>query len=139
MFETVMTPALTVAGGLVVYGATQLAQRFWLDPVTELMNALGRASFAAVYYANVYTAPGIVPDELTAEASRELRKCAAELISRLRTVRSYWVFRILGQLPRKDTVKRSAALLFGLSNAKMREDGRDARKEADELRTLLGV
>ncbi|MGA3027795.1 MAG: hypothetical protein ABSF98_23810 [Bryobacteraceae bacterium] len=134
-----MTSTLTVAGGLVVYGATQLAQRFWLDPVTEAMKALGRASYVFVYYADVYRAPGIVREELTAEASKELRMCGAELKASLTAVRSYWAFRMLRQLPPRDSMERVASLFIGLSNAKMKEDARDARKEADELKTLLGV
>jgi hypothetical protein len=139
MSDVLMTLALTVAGGLVVYGATQLAQRFWLEPVTELTKALGRASYVTEYYANVYTAPGIVPAELTAEASKELRKCACELRASLRAVRSYRAFRILRQLPPRDTVERAATVLIGLSNASKEEDARDAWKEANELKTLLGV
>lgn len=41
MDNILIGPALTVAGGLVIYGATQLAQRFWLNSVTELMKSLG--------------------------------------------------------------------------------------------------
>lgn len=116
-----------------------MAQRFWLDPVTDLMKALGRASYAAFYYANVYTSPGVVRDDLAAEASKELRKCASELLAALRTVRSYWVFRVLGQLPPKGDVQRAAGLLIGLSNASKMDDTRDAWKEADELRSILGL
>ena len=57
MPNALITSSLTVAVGLVVYGATQFAQRFWLDPVTDLMKALGRAAYACVYYANVYSSP----------------------------------------------------------------------------------
>ena len=139
MSDILITPALTVAGGLVVYGATQLAQRFWLGPVTELTKALGRASYVRVYYENVYTQPGFVRAELTAEASKELRKCACELIASLSAVRSYWAFRILRQLPPRDTVRKAADIFIGLSNASKKEDGRDAWKEAGELKTLLGA
>jgi hypothetical protein len=54
-----LTPAVTIAGGLVVFGATQLAQRFALDPVTDLVKALGRAAFVVTYYEHVYCNPGV--------------------------------------------------------------------------------
>lgn len=64
MTEIILTtPAITVAVGLVVLGATQIAQRFWLDPATELIKVLGRTP--------------------ASRGSIEQRKCAAELLSSL--------------------------------------------------------
>lgn len=74
MPNALITSALSVAVGLVVYGAAQFAQRFWLDPVTDLMKALGRAAYACVYYAIVYSSPGVVRPELTQESSTPGRK-----------------------------------------------------------------
>src|SRR5579872_1465282 len=137
--DSLLTSALTISGALVVYGATQFAQRFWLDPATDLTRALSRASYLAIYYANIYSRPGVVREELTAEASRELRKCAAELRAGLRAVRSYLVFRAFRQVPARDEVKRAADILVGLSNATKKDDTRDAWREGDELRRILGL
>jgi hypothetical protein len=131
-------PAVTIAGGLVVFGASQLAQRFWLDPATELLKALGRASYATVYYANVYASPGRVLEEFALEAAKELRKSASELRANLRGVRFYWAFRLMRQLPPKDDLNKIAGLLIGLSNVS-KDDTREAWKEADELKRLLGL
>jgi hypothetical protein len=135
----IITSALTVGVGLVVYGATQLAQRFWLDPATELMKTLGRATFVCDFYANVYSSPGAVGGDLAVECSHELRKCASDLLATLGTVRAYWVFRGLRQLPPKRTVQRIAGLLRGLSNASKVEDTPYVWMEANELRILLGM
>ena len=140
MPNALITSSLTVAVGLVVYGATQFAQRFWLDPVTDLMKALGRAAYACVYYANVYSSPGVVRPELAQESSKELRKCASELLAALRAVRCYWVFRVLLRLlPPEAEIQEATRLLIGLSNASKVEDMRDAWKETDRLRQILGV
>ena len=139
MPDAIITSTLTVATGLVLYGATQLAQRFWLEPVMDLMKALGRASYATTYYANVYSSPGTVREDLGAESSKELRKCASELLAALRTVRSYRAFEILRQLPPKGDVQRAAGILIGLSNASKMDDTGSVWKEADELKSILGL
>lgn len=135
----ILGPALTIAGGLAVFGASQLAQRFWLDPATDLLRSLGRAGYVTTYYANTYASPGRVREELALEAAKELRKVASELRANLRVVRSYWAFRLVGQLPPKDDVNAIAGYLIGLSNVSKEEDTRKAWSEADELKRLLGV
>jgi len=108
--------------------------------VTDLMKALGRAPYACVYYANVYSSPGIVREDLAQESSKELRKCASELLAALRAVRCYRVFQaLLGQLPARADVQEAAGLLIGLSKASKVEDTRDAWKETDRLRSILGL
>ncbi len=133
-----MTPAITVAVGLVVFGATQIAQRFWLDPVTELMKALGRAAYVHAYFANVYASPGAVPQELASEASKKLRKCAAELRATLRAVRFYRAFQAMNRLPPKEDVRQAAGLFIGMSNVSMAADTNEVWKEAGEIAKLLG-
>ncbi|HEX4136911.1 MAG TPA: hypothetical protein VHY84_20030 [Bryobacteraceae bacterium] len=140
MPNILITPALTIAGGLVIFGATQLAQRFGLDPVTDLMKALGRAAYVVTYYANVYSSPGVnFRDDLEFEASKELRKSASELLASLRAVHLHSFFCLLRQVPSNNDVKRIASLLIGLSNASVREDARSAWSEANELKKLLGM
>jgi hypothetical protein len=135
----ILGPAVTIAGGLVVFGATQLAQRFWLDPATELLKALGRASYATVYYANVYASPGRVREGFALEARKELRKSASEIRADLRGVHSYWAFRLMLQLPPREDVNAIAGYLIALSNASTEDDTREAWKEANELKKLLGL
>jgi hypothetical protein len=132
MSNILITPAITIAGGLVFFGLTQLAQRFGLDPITDLRQALGRAAYVVVYYANVYESAGVkLPDDMQREASKERRKCASELMASLWAVRFYWFFRLI-RLPSKKDVKLISSLLMGLSN----ESGRG---DLEELRRLLGI
>ena len=133
-----MTPAITVAVGLVVFGATQIAQSLWLDPVTEMMKALGRDAYVHAYFANVYASPGAVPKELASEASKELRKCAAELRATLRAVRFYRAFQAMNRLPPKENVRQAARRFIAISNVSTEEDTKEVWKEADEIAKLLG-
>lgn len=139
-----LTPAITIAGGLVVFGATQLAQRFALDPVTDLVKALGRAAFV-VTYENVYCNPG-VDGPCWGEAKRELRKSASELAAALRAVRLHRVFCLLRQIPSKKAAKRTITLLIGLSSVHFEQKPSDAAEErgiveaqCDEVKRLLGI
>lgn len=109
-----MTPAITVAVGLAVFGATQLVQRLWLDPVTEPMKALGRAAYVHAYFANVYASPGNVSPELDSKTSKKLRQCAAELRAELWAVRLYWPFQAVKQLPQKKCKASRPALYRNL-------------------------
>lgn len=78
--------------------------------------------------------------DIKQESSKELRKCASELLAALRAIRCYWVFKVLlWQLPPKAEVQEAARLLIGLSNASKVEDMRDAWKETDRLRRILDV
>jgi hypothetical protein len=134
--------AITIAGGLIVFGATQLAQRFALDPVTDLMKALGRAAFVVTYYENRYCHPGVNgPWE---EAKRELRKSASELEANLRAVRLHRFFSLLKQIPKPPN--GSITLLRGLSNAHFEQnpskaagERRHVEAECDEVKRLLGI
>lgn len=91
----------------------------------------------------MYTSPGAVASELAAESRKKLRKCAADLRANQRAIRSYWAFRLLGQLPPEDDVKKAASLLIGLSNVIKAEDNlgiedqKRAGDDADKLRMLL--
>jgi hypothetical protein len=147
MPNILITPAITIAGGLAVFGATQLAQRFGLDPVTDLMKALGRAAYVEFYYANVCARPD-PPDNLKLEASVELRKCASELKGSLRAVRFHRLFCLMRQIPSKKDIERIVSLLIGQANNVSGRDGRsdwnaaDVRSDwndSDELKTLLGI
>jgi hypothetical protein len=132
MSNILITPAITIAGGFVLFGVTQFAQRFALDPITDLRKALGRAAYVVVYYANVYDSAGVnLPDDMKSEASKERRKCASELMASVWAVRFYWFFRLVGLPSRKD-VEQISSLLIGLSN----ESGRG---DIDELKRLLGI
>jgi hypothetical protein len=133
MSNIFITPALTIAGGLVLFGLTQCAQRFFLDPVADLRKALGRTAFVAIYYANVYASAGVnPPDDMKREAERERRKCASELSASLWAVQCYWLFHLVKQLPSKKDVKQIGSVLMGLSN-------QPTRAEFDELKRLLGI
>jgi hypothetical protein len=139
-----LTPAVTIAGGLVVFGATKLAQRFALDPVTDLVKALGRAAFVVTYYEHVYCNPGV--DGPWEEAKKELRKAASELEAALRAVRLHGFFCLLRQIPSKKAAKRIVKLLRGLSKVNFdprlsfaAEDRPRIEAECDEVKRLLGI
>jgi hypothetical protein len=136
-----LTPAITIAGGLIVFGATQIAQRFALDPVTDLMKALGRAAYVVAFYCNPDVEAGPWED-----AKKELRKSASELEANLRGVRLHGFFCLIGQIPAKETAKRIITLLRGLANVHhvrdqslAVEERRLVEAECNEVKRLLGI
>ena len=103
-----LAPFWTVLTGVIVFVLSQLFIEFILRPIQEYKKLKSDVSWALTYYANIYSNPTGVKQELYDEASKELRKLAAEL--RAFNIRKPKL------LYKKDKIDIAASDLIGLAN-----------------------
>ena len=138
--DAIMTAAITISGGIVVFGATQLFQRFWLEPIYEHSKAVGAASYALYYYGKCYANPGSADEETCKAASWALRKVAGDLAATASGVRLYYLSRSLRLVPKRDGVDKAIGNITAISNSlSLGNDGKENSRWANEAYSLLGI
>jgi hypothetical protein len=138
-FKIVLTSAVTILGGVVVFVCGQLIQRFCIEPVDQLARLIGEVGDALVFYANQYANPGIGTKEDMEEAYKVLRRQSGMLRVRAQLVRGYSLWHALGVLPARADVAKAAEGLMHLSNSVFRGDADLNVKVASDVRKRLGI
>jgi hypothetical protein len=125
----VLTAALTVVLGFVVFVLGQIAQRFFIEPIQEQRRVIGEIAHATVYYGNVGK---LSEPERRLEASGTLHELASKLRSTLWTVPLYKPCQFLGLVKREQRVLTASSHLIGWSNSVIsaREEGTYERQQA---------
>jgi len=139
LFKIVLTSALTIVGGVVVFTCGQLIERFSIEPVHELVRLVGEVGDSLTFYANVYANPGSGSREAMDEASRVLRQQASQLRARAQVVRGYGLWRAIGVLRDPVDVVRASENLIGLSNSIHRGDPEQNVRRVREIENQLGI
>lgn len=112
----------TVLAGVSVFVIGQLLIKFLLDPLQEYFRLKGDIADALIYYAHVYSNPGVGSDELMREAHECLRKHASSLLSRKGAIPFYQFWAKIGLLPVREQILFAHVNLIGLSNGLFRND-----------------
>ncbi len=68
--KIVLTSVFTILGGVFVYVAGQLLTRFFIDPYHEYRKCVGEIADALIFYANIYSNPGLSTRERMDETSK---------------------------------------------------------------------
>jgi hypothetical protein len=116
------------------------ALRFYSDLLVDLRQAIGDVAEALVYYANIYSNPGIDDfREKYVEATDALRRCSAALRARLYAVppHAYRLYALLGFVPPREQVRGAAQELIGLSNGMRGMSPLENHNRATAIRRLL--
>jgi len=124
-----VTACFTVLGGVIVLVLGQVAVKFFIEPLQEYSKLLGEIAHSLTYYANVYSGAGGLSKERVDEASGTLRRQASQLRAAAWTIRWYWLWRVLGMVPRKRDMIEASVNLIGLSNSMVRADPTDKREQ----------
>ena len=101
---------LTIISGVIVFILSQYFLEFVLKPLQEYKELKSKIAYNLVYYANIFHNPADLKKELCDEASRELRKNAAEL--KAFSIKKPWY---IG--PKSKSMQLTASYLIGLSNS----------------------
>lgn len=115
MIEAILTACLTILIGVVVYVLGQIASKFFIDPVHELSQIIGKIGDTLIFYANIYT--NTSTPEKHKEANEVLRQQTCILKSKTQMVKWYKLFARLGFIPCKKDVNEAHSELIGLSNS----------------------
>ncbi len=142
LWGIILTAVLTIAGGIVIYVVGHLFEAIFVEPIHRLRSLIGEIADSLVFYANVYSNPGILPTEKCDEASETLRQKAAQLKSRAYCIPWYSLWSLMGLVRKKTEIEEAAKELIGLSNSVRGSSGANGRLSADMRRRIeesLGI
>lgn len=88
----VLTAALTIAGEVAVYVLGHLFVAIFVDPIHRLRSLIGEIADSLVFYANVYSNPGMAQKDMSDDASETLRRQAGQLKARAYCIPWYFVW-----------------------------------------------
>ena len=108
---------LTIISGVAVFVLGQIFLKLVLEPVHRFKTTVSDISYALVFYADIYTNPGITGEEREAETKQKLRTLSSELNAATYLIPKYEWVRFLFGLPDRDKVEKAAGMLIGLSNS----------------------
>jgi hypothetical protein len=150
--QALLTAALTVLVGVVVFSLTQLIQRFVIDPIHEQAKVIGRIGYCMTFYAPWFLSPGVNRDDEgpgvnrhdeVPKVSMAIRDCASQLLATTRSIRCYDFFARWRLIPSAQNAAEAASKLICLSNAVLvvgpEGAGRQNVNDAHEVERLLGL
>ena len=122
LFKIFLTSSLTVVGGVLIFVIGQIIEKFLIEPIHEQSNVIGEIADSLIFYADLYSNPGIGKPEEMDEASQALRRQASRLMARTHAIRCYWLMQLLRIVPKHKDILKARQNLIGLSNSIHRND-----------------
>jgi hypothetical protein len=110
----VLTAALTVFAGFVVFVGGQIVQRFLLEPIQEQRRVIGEIAYVLLYHDNVGR---FHTEEYRGEVGYTLRKLAGELRRTRATIPLYGLLEKTPWVVKTDNVMTASSSLVGWSNS----------------------
>lgn len=117
IWEILLTSALTVITGTSVYTLGQLISKFVINPIHKQKELIGDIADALVYYADVYSNPGVGKKEKIDEAHKRFRQLSGLLRARSYIIPSYNRVAKMKLVPLRSDIERAANSLIGISNS----------------------
>lgn len=117
IWEILFTSALTVIAGTGVYTLGQLIAKFIIEPIHKQKEVIGDIADALVFYANVYSNPGIHAKEKVDEASKRFRQLSGLLRARSYLIPSYDRMAKMKLVLLRTDIEKAASGLMGVSNS----------------------
>jgi hypothetical protein len=137
--KTILTSALTVGGGVIVFVAGSVLTRFFIEPLQDWRRFKGELADALAFHANVYTYPPASNEEEWKAASIALRQKASQLLGRVNAIPCYSVLSRLRLVPRWPDVWESHRCLIGLSNSRIMAHDKQNMQWSSEVHRRLSI
>ncbi len=131
--KIILTAALTLFGGIVVFVAGQVVLKFFIEPIREQSKVISEINDSLIYFASFYMNPEPVrhmsfsSDRERDEASNTLRRHASQLDSKTKVIIWYRMWERLRVVPKRSGVTEACRGLIGLSNNLFSADRDGAR------------
>lgn len=134
-----MAVFLTIISGVAVFVLGQIALKLFVDPWQRQRECVAHIAYILLYYANVYSNPGVVTKEKNDEASVETRRAASELVASSYRIPCYSFVSKSQMFPTLETINEVRKQLIGLSNSTHDGDPLTNGARVDKIRTLLRI
>lgn len=132
----VLTAAITVVLGFIVFVLGQIAQTFFIEPIQEQRRVIGEIAYVVLYYGNV---GALATPELQQEALQTLRKLSGQLRATLWTVPLYRLFERRGLAEKRENIITASTHLIGWSNSVGMGDGPAASRHRSAVIKALNI
>ena len=132
--KILLTSALTIFGGVLIYVAGQLLSKLILEPAYELRKTIAEVRFVLSFYAPTIHTPIGRDKDSSSKAYEALMKSSSDLLSKLHAIPAYDLVCHLscGLLPTRENVETAAVQLRGLSTH-MHQTGDKADESIDVI------
>lgn len=129
-----LTAAITVFSGVLVYTAGQYFLKLILEPIFEIRKAVARINYLIVYYANIMHSSSKESDYV----KNELRAAASRLLELMHIPAWYGLSRRLFDMPDEESLLAAIPQMIGLSNSVGQQTPYDPKDDRiKEIRRLL--
>jgi hypothetical protein len=143
--KIIVTAALTILGGTIVYVVGQLFSKVFIDPLQNLRKAIGEMRFNLTFHASEIHTPANRTPEKSDRVRDALLRNSCDLLAILQTVSFYRLASTFRMAPTQKSIEAVAVQLRGLSTY-VHETGPKANGELDviarrimRIETLLGL
>jgi len=104
-------------GGVIVFCASQIVLKFFIEPIQELDMCRGEISDILIFNRNIYLNPNTFNNEVELEVSSKIRKVATKLLSIKNMIRGNNFFSSLNLSIKKENILKSHKALIDLLNS----------------------
>lgn len=128
----------TVFAGTTVFVLGQIFVKFFIEPIHEFYRHTGEIADLLIYYANVYSNPGLCREEVLRQAHEDFRRHSTQLLARVHVIPLYRLWERLRIVPLRADVVKAGGYLIGISNdltqrATVAEDNDRRRRGIEKL------
>lgn len=134
-----MSIFLTIISGVAVFVLGQIALKMFVEPWQTQRECIARIAHHLIYYANVYSNPGVGTEEVNNEASKETRKLASDLIASCHRIPFYERLSSVKLFPSMHSILEVQKNLIGLSNSTHSGEPLHNASRSDKIKELLGL
>lgn len=106
----------TVFAGVTVFVVGQIFVKFFIEPIHRFHEYTGEIADSLIYYANIYSNPGMAREELLKEAHDTFRRHSGKLLARIHAIRGYRFWARLRILPKRENAAKAGGYLIRLAN-----------------------
>jgi hypothetical protein len=131
-----LTAALTVVIGVVVFVLGQIIQRFFIEPIQEQRTLRKEIAYLLLSYS---TTRSLKKAGLQQEASQNLLRLSGQLRATLWTIPCYRLFAFFGAAKKQENVREAGEALAGWALAVSTDDNPSASKHRSDIAKALGV
>jgi hypothetical protein len=135
----VLTAALTVFAGFVVFVGGQIVQRFLLEPIQEQRRVIGEIAYVLLYHGNVGRFVPFESQQSRDDTAATLRRLAAELRTTRATIPAYRQLEKTPWVVKTENVITASSSLVGWSNSVIGGTEDTLSQHKDAVRESLGI
>lgn len=131
---------ITVISGVFIFVIGQIIIKFIIEPIHQLKLLFGEIADDLIFYADIYSNPGIADPIEARKGSDKIRKDASTLNARLQAIPFYLTWHKLNWLPSIKDVTDANVRLIQVSNSFFKGgDPLRTGDSVDKIKTLLRI